>query len=772
MKLTSELLQQMIMEELRSLNEDDSIKLPGITKIRDKNVNQSVTGFANKYGLPDADGKNKEQIKAMSSFKALRSADTNKDNLLSKAEIEAAVKAGGEAAEVLKQIIASKPDLFKGVEWEWNKAAGDAKDPSTETDPADATKDPSVEADPTDATKDPSTETDPAAAPTWESVPDAEKTKIVDDLVKNSNDQSQLKANIATKAANYDNPDSVKTELLKLVHATFKGDPATGDIDLKPADITTVAVNRPDAVLVNLLNKALLGPLTTADLTNVAGIQESRIINEEPDKLELSDFVEFLNDYADDELPSTLQGVQKFRAMKKALTRVINLLTQAKNKGDIAGPMVDNMLSTAREIMSGDYDDDQLGFDPFKKDPSASEAPIITPIPIEMGMSGKMAPATALAFSEAFAGAKSIRDRLSRLAELSLITSASGTAPAGTIGENVSGLVILDCLARLARSIESGSAAGWMLEGFLGALFGGTDVGAAMGAADFSMKGIFASNGVKGGSAKFYASGDDGFGDQGATDFLNLTAGESIRYIFLEKAKAKAGADVLGKRWKRADLPAGDFISAQAYIVDVKRRSVSTASGTTAIRATIPSGRALSTKKTIMNRYKADFVYVVYKPDGGKVTLTLDYEVVDDNIPARKSKALYLKKAAKDGDPDIVRFKFNRTADWGAPFIISIPSRTNYQDQIKNGLGKIKASVKDMFESASKFRSFLDAYVMGGELEDGLNSVREYGNLKNKVNTAYGDLEAETGVRPQITENKNNLDNILDKLIKEVILNK
>ncbi len=522
-----------------------------------------------------------------------------------------------------------------------------------------------------------------------------------------------------------------------------------------------------ESKLLTLIKLAMDNLKTGKDL-ELKDLEDVAEINEDTNKFELDDFAQYVKKFADpkSDLDTDKRNTEYFRKLKVALQRTINILTQAINAGQ-DDDIIKNMLAKAKTIMAGDYSKDtpEPGFDPFEKDPDTSQVSSLPQIPLEISMGGKLAPATANAFSEAFAGATTVEARVNRMAELASNITV-GKNPTGTIGENVSGLVILDALARMTRSIEAGSASGWLLEGFLGALFGGTDVGAAMGAADFSLKGIFSSKGVKGGSAKFYASTATSFGGQSYTDFNKLAAGESIRYVMAEKATDT------GKR--ATGIAAKTFVAIQVYIVDVKRKQVTpkwTANGNTIDAVdTLPENWQNATRmRAALIAVAKDFEFVIYGPKG---TSTIPFAIPKTSTSAAilKGSGNTLQVFADKGKK--IRFKFARDQPkkWPKPFNIPIPQVTDYQTNIKTATKLVSAKVNDMFETASRLRSRMDSYVMGGDITDGLASVKEYTTLKNKINEAYGDLEKETGVKPQI--NENNLENILDKLIQEVILTK
>ena len=127
-----------------------------------------------------------------------------------------------------------------------------------------------------------------------------------------------------------------------------------------------------------------------------------------------------------------------------------------------------------------------------------------------------------------------------------------------------------------------------------------------------------------------------------------------------------------------------------------------------------------------------------------------------------------------DGQKKNVRFKFerNKPTAWGDGFVIPIPLADDVVGKTNAAATKIQPQVAAMFEEASKFRQNMDAYIMDGELQYGLDCVINYNNLKAKVNAGFAAMEKETGVKPQIPENKTKAEKLLDKLIKEVILNR
>jgi hypothetical protein len=510
-------------------------------------------------------------------------------------------------------------------------------------------------------------------------------------------------------------------EIEKII-AALTTPPATPSTTTTPADITKINATPKEITnaiasnqLLFLIKKAFEGVLTPADLYLVAAI------NEDVSKVEIEDFRKYFED-------PKKRGTLPFKKVRQALQRVIALLY--KDDAKPAGRAnKDRLLKNAEDVKKSMF--------PFKTDTATKDSGL-TELPIEMGIN-KLSPVAAQAFRGAFSGETTVSGRIERLVELGNAIKdgdMSEISKESTAGEMVSGMLVIDVLGRITRAISSGSAAGWILEGFLGALFGGTDVGAKMGADDFSMEGIFSAEGIVGGSAKLYSSNEHSFGGQAIKKdgFLNLKIGEAIRYIFAERV------DSAGRSG------ASDFETINVYVADVKR--INNHFNKDAYNKGIPAERKN------LKKIKNEFRLILYPATGGALTMTPTF-------------------TESTADKPKIRFKFerNKTNSWGEPHKISIPNVANYPTQFKTALEGVNREIQEMFEMASKLRENMDLYVMDGDFNKGVESVKNYNALQSKMMGAYNKLAIDTGVGyADLTESKTKSIKDLDKLIEQVIL--
>ena len=604
-----------------------------------------------------------------------------------------------------------------------------------------------------------------------------------------------------------------------------KKDPSLGGDDkapfIPPADPddlgTPEQIRAAETELFKLLNKALIPPLDGEQLNSLAGL------NEAIDKLEFSDIGTFLKKYNTKNktgLPADIKSQESFSKIKNALIRLINSLKNKKKT--VTDPAtiskLQRMIDIGKKLITGDYDSDQPGFYPFGATLSSQEQ-VVPDIPIEMGV-GEASSQTTLAFLNAFEGARTVEERIQRLAEIASAVK-DGRSSGLDVGTTLSGIMILRSLSKILRGLDAGSAGGWVLEGFLGALFGGTDIGSAMGLRDFEIKGVFAADGVVGGSAKLYASGTKEFGGQSLADFFIkdnvFSVGDKVRYVMAERTK-EGGGRLTKKDVEEKNL---DYVNLSIYILDVvfKRNAFTTAeidlfkkldgipTAYYLVNSKDPSrarfgekpSQHLMATTTYLDKLKRSIRFEIngVEMDPTFTTTTKSYGGNYELPPAGKwqirggkigvdGKKLFLQKATninlqydgkhvyavKSGKDSNYRLKFDRNqpAAWGEPFKISIPAVEGFEEAFTEALKQTSSEINEMFAEASKMKKNMTQYVVSGDLDYGTESINSYKNLKDKINLAYSSIEGETGASIEITENNKKSKKDLDNLIKEVIL--
>ena len=474
----------------------------------------------------------------------------------------------------------------------------------------------------------------------------------------------------------------------------------------------------------SLFSKALAGPLSDEDLKALAATTADN------NTVETDDFEKY---FQNPEENSELD----YSKARLALVRVINLIQKAKDADlevySANSELLDNILQKAVQTQTASA----RPIDPKARedDLSISQAPLELSTPGQSGISGLPAE-FATAFSVAFAHERTMQGRLEALAETGAAVS-KGKRPPGDTGQAMASLIVLDAVSRILRSISSGQAAGWMIEAFYGVLMGGTDIGASMGAGDFSIGGLIDASGAKEGSAKLYESNQTTFGKQAVKNFLHYKEGDFARYVFSEKVSTG------GKRTGGLN-----FVTLNIFIGDLRR-----------VKATPGlSSRSYSTRKHSKS-LKEEFELTIFDGKSFKpAPLKIEYTGANNNA----------------------QFSFDKSYWRATPISITIPTLEGYAKNFNSSFSAINKEVEEMFKLATLARKNMDIYVQGGDYSNGLSSVDYLVKLVNKVNVAYTSISGETGVKPEIsgaeelstkvTENQNLTQQTLDKLIERVIL--
>ena len=774
MKLTNKLLQQMIMEELRSLNEDDSIKLPGThwDKNKKKNYSYSYDDFAKDWS--EYEGKTKKQIKAMDSFKALKGADTNpKDNLLSKAEIEATVKAGGEAAEALKRIIASKPDLFKGVEWEWNKAAGDAKDPSTETDPADATKDSDATKDATaDATKD----LKPARPdPTADQIARLNLLKrIVDSAVGKdeiSNEDVQfLQSAVATDSAIKwgDTEKTTATDTLTKYNAIanpnapWKQDPLA-DIELTTYQDNTKSYVNPErqAILTALRNA--FGTLSSTEITTLAGLTENKQLHEKASALELDDVDAALSKTiaftADGKI--TPRSKIDLAFAKKIEIAIDNYINSYIKDPTIPSTKTDQLISAKRKYLAMLAKARKV-----RLRTDGGVLPVATPMATQVNKEtlakAKLDPSVVKAFDNYLGGLSSIEERIEKIANLSQKIIEQDTDSL-TMNDWTNGCALINMMNTITRGADP-SGAGFAIEGFMAMLVAGEKIGASNGAGDFA-----GPNGEQYSAKWLVARGSPT--SQAASGFKNV--GDKLTYIVGKKLGVDATGNVEAAGVASsavASLAQGSdpttISGIEIGLFDVVTTQVRTGSDGI-IRGTQAKMYQYNTE-TLVNSTKG-----IISATGGT-----------------KSKFVFANNATDMFLDDAASSKFGErklNTKYTVYFVNSASKEfeDTYQEAVNASTGTVATGIKHLTNLYKKLKIIQEEsldFANDKSLAAGFSMVQAYDAAKIDLTQLVNVLHGESAATPTVAgataqaigleENKTKAEKLLDKLIKEVILNR
>ena len=289
---------------------------------------------------------------------------------------------------------------------------------------------------------------------------------------------------------------------------------------------------------------------------------------------------------------------------------------------------------------------------------------------------------------------------------------------------------LLKTLGVIAKEVQ-GASAGTIFETFLALMMGGAIFGGEGAAADV----IAGNKGQRKFSAKQYA-GKPG-GEQASLNFMNEAddKGETIWYICM----AKMGVEVPNPK-KRYGKTVKDFTRLDIYITGIKYTGEDNAEA----------------KKQADN-------YTCVDSTGTPFT------TLDGNDAFKKVKW----KIKWQEEPNI---KIPISTAWADTSSIASFDKL-FVDAIDGIQGNVKKAIKDMNVMLARLNDQTKIYIADKSADAAKSIGEDYDNLKATITGGIGQIGDDSAkqqfkAKSGLQENKNNLENILDKLIQEVILTK
>jgi len=447
------------------------------------------------------------------------------------------------------------------------------------------------------------------------------------------------------------------------------------DFQFKPEDVISKEAPA-DGPLAQAIGKVFTTPPEVKDFaglyeTILKEVEESTEVKS-TDVVDLGDFGAALLSDDDD--------------MKRKVIRVIRI---ANNLGP-DDPQVQALNSLVKYM--------QMPGARAKIDPTASTADVVSSTPtLDLGdMYGADRKEVPRYIVDLFNGIQldelpTIKERISRINELTKQMFKGGDEVNQTISETVSSVAVVEVMGKIVRQFDAKSA-GWVFESFLAQLANGTTEGALLGAADFSF-GLppDVTDPTKKGSAKLLQKDEFSQAVSTMKDVFKED-GDSMTYILGVKKGPKGGTQAsydAGTLQPTGVKTAGTVSQVTIYKISLTKKgdSMKHTLGITSNDATISREAVGSTDSIVMRP--------TVKPIG---TLYLGFNQAE------------LEKAGKEA------------------------------------LEQQLTQLPELFNKLNVFNQKTQSYLAGDRKESAIDSLRAYVDLKDLINTVFEAKAQETGV--------------------------